>query len=116
MIHCFDFLALPTGKIVPQIQENHRLNSSICGLPESAGRMIQRFPKFVTRLRRAELRTWKNGHTFSSTALQQFRDLHGVQRSALEELIARDPKREAVVERTVLAETADLAIVALGDV
>ena len=45
---------------------------------------------------------------------EKFRDLHGIQRSALQQLIARDPKREAVLERAIFSQTADLAVVEIG--
>src|SRR5437870_6306458 len=43
-----------------------------------------------------------------------FGDLHGVQRGAFEKLIARDPETESVIQRAVLPNAADLAIVFFG--
>ena len=43
--------------------------------------------------------------------LQQLRDLHGVQRRAFQQLIARNPKRETVFQRAIEAQPADLTIV-----
>ena len=40
--------------------------------------------------------------------------MHGVQGGAFEKLIARHPKTEAVVKRTVKPQPADLAVVFLG--
>ena len=43
--------------------------------------------------------------------LQQLRDLHGVQRRAFQQLIARNPKPETVFQCAIEAQPADLTIV-----
>ena len=57
-------------------------------------------------------------HAHGDTApwLQQFRDLHGVQRCALEQLIARNPKRKAVLESAVHTHATYLTIVLAGNI
>ena len=47
---------------------------------------------------------------------QFFRDLHRIERGALEKLISDNPKAQAVIEGAVFADAPDLTIVALGDV
>src|SRR5262245_19370098 len=42
------------------------------------------------------------------------RDLNRVQRRSFEELVARDPESEAVIQGTIVTQPADLAVVALG--